>query len=105
MKAQDARGWTGLKRGCWVLIESRLHHALDLSLDEDRGWVRGSNAALVLGPFRRLVVSVANAWLDAVQTEKTCGSVGRFIRGFAHRDGGLHAVIFAKTPVSGRLFK
>ena len=52
----DARGWLKLKRGYWV-IESRLHHALDVSLDEDRSRVRQPNAALVLGLFRRLVVS------------------------------------------------
>jgi len=103
----DARGWIGLKRGYWV-IESRLHHALDISLDEDRSRVRQPNAALVLGLFRRLVVSVANAWLDAVQTEKTRWSVGRFMKRFAHRDGGpqrLHAVIFAKARLSWRLLK
>jgi len=32
----DALGWIKLKRGYWI-IESRLHHALDVSLDEDRG--------------------------------------------------------------------
>jgi hypothetical protein len=103
----DARGWIGLKRGYWV-IESRLHHALDISLDEDRSRVRQPNAALVLGLFRRLVVSVANAWLDAVQTQKTRWSVGRFMKRFAHRDGGpqrLHVLIFAKSPVARRLLK
>ena len=44
----DARGWLKLKRGYWV-IESRLHHALDVSLDEDRSRVRQPNAALLLG--------------------------------------------------------
>src|SRR2546429_8007610 len=36
----DALGWIKLKRGYWV-IESRLHHAVDVSLGEDRS--RGSN--------------------------------------------------------------
>ena len=40
----DALGWLKLKRGYWV-IESRLHHALDVSLDEDRSRVRNPNAA------------------------------------------------------------
>src|SRR2546425_10653260 len=44
----DAAGFLKLKRGYWV-IESRLHHALDVSLDEDRSRVRNGNAALVLG--------------------------------------------------------
>ena len=103
----DAQGWIQRKRGYWV-IESRLHHALDISLDEDRSRVRQPNAALMLGMFRRLVVSVANAWLDEVQTHKTRWSVGRFLKRFAHRDGGtqrLHALIFAKAPVAWRLLK
>lgn len=103
----DARGWIQLKRGYWV-IESRLHHSLDISLDEDRSRVRHTQAALVLAMFRRLVVSVANAWLDQVQTKKTRWSVRRFQQRFAHRDGGpqrLTALIFAKAPVSWRLPK
>jgi len=103
----DAAGWIKLKRGYWV-IESRLHHALDISLDEDRSRVRQPNAALTLALFRRLVVSVANAWLDEVQSEKTRWSVGRFLKRFAHRDGGpqrLHALIFAKPPVAWRLLR
>jgi hypothetical protein len=72
----DAAGWIKLKRGYWV-IESRLHHALDISLDEDRSRVRHPNAALVLGMFRRLVVSVAQAALEQVQTQKTRWSVRR----------------------------
>ena len=104
MEQLDARGWIKLKRGYWV-IESRLYHALDISLDEDRSRVRHRNAALVLGMFRRLVVSGANAWLDQVQSKKTRWSVGRFMKRFAHRDGGAHALIFAKAAPSWRLLK
>ena len=98
----DAAGWLKLKRGYWV-IESRLHHALDISLDEDRSRVRHTNAALVLGMFRRLVVSVAQAAIAQVQTKKTRWSVRRYQQRFAHRDGGaqrLQALIFAKSPIS-----
>lgn len=101
----DAAGWIKLKRGYWV-IESRLHHALDVSLDEDRSRVRNPNAALVLGMFRRLVVSVAQAAVEQVQTKKTRWSVRRYQHRFAHRDGGtarLHALVFAKSPTSWRL--
>src|SRR2546429_8065291 len=49
----DALGWIKLKRGYWV-IESRLHHALDVSLDADRSRVRDGNAALGFGVYRRL---------------------------------------------------
>ena len=103
----DAAGWIKLKRSYWV-IESRLHHALDVSLDEDRSRVRNANAALVLGMFRRLVVSVAQAAIDKVQTKKTRWSVRRYQQRFAHRDGGperLHALVFAKSPTSWRLQK
>lgn len=103
----DAAGWIKLKRGYWV-IESRLHHALDVSLDEDRSRVRNSNAALVLGMFRRLVVSVAQAAIAQVQTKKTRWSVRCYQQRFAHRDGGserLHALVFAKSPTSWRLQK
>lgn len=103
----DAAGWIKLKRGYWV-IESRLHHALDVSLDEDRSRVRNPNAALVLGLFRRLVVSVAQTAIAQVQTQRTRWSVRRYQQCFAHRDGGperLHALVFAKAPASWRLPK
>ena len=102
-----AAGWLALKRGYWV-IESGLHHPLDVSLDEDRSRVRNGNAALVLGMFRRLVVSVAQSWLATVRTSRTRWSVPRFQQRFAHRDGGcerLRALVFAKSPVSWRLPK
>jgi len=101
----DARGWLKLKRGYWV-IESRLHHALDISLDEDRSRLHQPNAALVLGLFRRLVVSVAQSAIARAQTKKTRWTVRRFQQRFAHRDGGpqrLHALIFAQTPSSWHL--
>lgn len=103
----DALGWIKLKRGYWV-IESRLHHALDVSLDEDRSRVRHPNAALVLGLFRRLVVSIAQAAIKQVQTQKTRWSVRRYQQRFAHRDGGptrLRALAFARNPTSWRLHK
>ena len=103
----NALGWIKLKRGYWV-IESRLHHALDVSLDEDRSRVRNANAALVLGMFRRLVVSVAQAAIQQVQTKKTRWSVRRYQQQFARRNGGpqrLHALVFANNPNSWRLQK
>lgn len=103
----EAKGWIKLKRGYWV-IESRLHYPLDLSLDEDRSRVRQPNAALVLGMFRRWVVSVADAWLNEVQSGKTRWSVGRFLKRFARRDGGsqrLNALIFAKPASAWQLLR
>jgi hypothetical protein len=103
----DALGWIKLKRGYWV-IESRLHHALDVSLDEDRSRVRNANAALVLGMFRRLVVSVAQAAIAQAQTKKTRWTVRPYQQRFSRRDGGperLHALVFAKHPNSWRFPK
>jgi hypothetical protein len=71
----QALGWLKLKRNYWV-IESRLHHPVDVSLGEDRSRVRHPNAALVLGMFRRVMVSCALAWLAAMQTTKTRYSMG-----------------------------
>ena len=103
----DARGWLRLKRGFWI-IESKLHQALDVSLDEDRSRVRNVNAALVLGLFRRLVVSLAVAAIAAVQTRKTRWSVRRYQQQFAHRHGGperLRALVFANNPTAWKLTK
>jgi len=68
--------------------------SLDVSLDEDRSRVRNANAALVLGMFRRLVVSVAQAAIVEVQTKKSRWIARRFQQRFCRRDGGperLHA--------------
>ena len=97
-----AAGWLKPKRGYW-LIESRLHPPLDVSLGEDRSRVRHANAALVLGMFRRVVVSCAQAWLAAVQRVKTRYSAGRFLKQFARSDGGparLWALVFAQVPTA-----
>jgi len=59
-----------------------------VSLEEDQSRVRQPNAALVLGMFRRVVVSWAQAWLAAGQTRQTRFSVRRFQKQFARRDGG-----------------
>ena len=50
-----------IKRDYWG-IESKLHYRLDNVLDEDRSRVRNPNAALILGMFRRVVVSFAIPW-------------------------------------------
>ena len=46
----DAAGLLKLKRGYWVM-ESRLHHALDVTLGEDHSRVRNPKAALALSLF------------------------------------------------------
>jgi hypothetical protein len=79
-----------------------------VSLEEDRSRVRNPNAALVLGMFRRVVVSCAQGWLAAVQTRQTRFSVRRFQKQFERRNGGpqrLAALVFAKAPTAWRLAK
>ncbi len=102
-----AAGGLQLKRDYWI-IESRLHHPLDVSLKEDDSRVRHPNAALVLGMFRRVVVSFACAWLATVQKRQTRFSVRRFQKQFRRRDGGaarLEALVFANSPTAWRLAK
>ena len=65
----QAKGLLALKRNYWV-IESRLHHCLDMSLQEDLSRVRQPNSAFVLGVIRRVVLSLANAAVDRVRKQK-----------------------------------
>lgn len=91
-----------LKRGYWV-VESRLHHCLDITLREDESRVRTPNAARVLGTIRRVVVSLANAAVDQARAKhpKTKHNTGTFQHQFSSARGGrerLRALIFAKRP-------
>lgn len=102
LEALQAQGMLGLKRGYWV-IESRLHHCLDITLGEDRSRVRTPKAARVLGTIRRVVVSLANAAVDQARKKnpKTKCNTGSFQKRFRSARGGrerLHALIFAKSP-------
>jgi hypothetical protein len=49
-----------IKRCYWV-IESRLHHALDVTLGEDHSRVHNSKPAFALSMFRRAAVSLVQA--------------------------------------------
>lgn len=105
----DAAGLLKLKRGYWT-IESRLHHALDVTLAEDHSRVRNPKAAFALSLFRRLVVSLAQAWLAQCRKLNPCSraTTRKFQKRFLRRDGGperLEALIFSKRPVSWRLPK
>ena len=98
----QAEGLLRLKRGYWV-IESRLHHCLDVTLQEDLSRVRSPKAALVLGMIRRVIVSLANAAVDRVrQTQpKTKANTKSFRQRYRSARGGrerLHALLFAKNP-------
>ena len=103
----DAASFLKLKRGYWV-IESRLHHALDVTLGEDHSRVHHPQAAFALSLFRRVVVSFAQAWLEECRkiNPRTRATTRKFQKRFLHRDGGparLQALIFAKSPHSWRL--
>ena len=105
----DALGFLKLKRGYWV-IESRLHHALDVTLGEDQSRVRNSQAAFALSLFRRVVVSFAQVWLEQCRklNPHSRTTTRKFQKRFLHRDGGperLQALIFSKSPASWRLPK
>jgi predicted transposase YbfD/YdcC len=98
----QAGAMLSLKRGYWV-VESRLHHCLDITLREDQSRVRTPNAARVLGTIRRVVVSLANAAVNRARTNnpKTKANTGTFQKRFKSARGGrerLHALIHAKFP-------
>lgn len=98
----QAAGMLKFKRGYWV-IESRLHHCLDISMQEDLSRVRTPNSARVLGTIRRVVLSLANAAVDAAKKRnpKTKANTKSFRQRFlSAREGTrrLQALIFSKHP-------
>ena len=98
----QAQGLLKLRRGYWV-VESRLHHCLDITLEEDKSRVRHPKAARVLGTIRRVVMSFANEAVNRMRKRnpKTkCGTVA-YQKTFRSARGGkerLHALVFAKNP-------
>lgn len=97
-----ARAMLSLKRGYWV-VESRLHHCLDITLREDESRVRTPKAARVLGTIRRVVVSFANAAVNRARKKnpKSKCNTGTFQSRFKSARGGrerLHALIHTKFP-------
>ena len=98
----QAQGLLQLKRQYWV-IESRLHHCLDISMQEDLSRVRTPNAARVLGMIRRVVLSLSNAAVDKArkQNPKTKFNTKSFRQRYLTARGGrerLQALIFAQNP-------
>lgn len=97
-----AQGMLQLKRGYWV-IESRLHHCLDMTMQEDLSRVRNPNAARVLGTIRRVVLSLANAAIDHLRKSqpKTKANTKRYRQRFLSARRGPHrlqALLFCKYP-------
>lgn len=98
----QAQGMLSLKRGYWV-VESRLHHCLDITLREDQSRVRTPGPARILGTIRRVVVSLANAAVNQARklNPKTKCTTRSFQKRFRSARGGrerLHALVFAKCP-------
>jgi len=98
----QAEGMLAFKRGYWV-VESRLHHCLDISLQEDQSRVRTPRAARVLGTLRRVILSLANAAVDLARRRnpKTKANTKTFQQQFRSARGGrerLRALVFAKSP-------
>lgn len=98
----EAAGLLRLKRNYWV-IESRLHHCLDLTMGEDTSRVRTPNSAWVLGMIRRVELSLSNAAVDVARqaNPKTKFNTKKFQQAFRTACGGrerLKALIFAKSP-------
>lgn len=98
----QAAGMLELKRGYWV-IESRLHHCLDITMQEDLSRVRDPNAARVLGTIRRVILSLANAAVDRWRKDhpKTKANTKTFRQRFLSAQRGrnrLYALVFSKHP-------
>ena len=98
----QAKGMLSLKRDYWI-VESRLHHCLDITLREDESRVRTPKAARLLGTIRRVVVSLANAAVNRARKKnpKSKGNTGTFQSRFRSARGGperLRALIHAKLP-------
>ncbi|MHB1310273.1 MAG: hypothetical protein ACYC23_24670, partial [Limisphaerales bacterium] len=98
----QAKGMLSLKRGYWI-VESRLHHCLDITLREDESRVRTPKAARILGTIRRVVVSLANAAVNRARMKnpKSKCNTGTFQSRFKSARGGpqrLRALIHAKLP-------
>jgi hypothetical protein len=93
-----------LKRGYWV-IESRLHHCLDATMQEDFSRVRHPQAARVLGVLRRILLSLANAALDHLHqaSPKTKANTKTYRQRFLSARQGSHRLdrlIFWPLPGS-----
>ena len=102
LEQMQALGLLQLKRQYWV-IESRLHHCLDVSMQEDLSRVRTPRSALVLGMIRRVVLSLSNAAVDRARKKnpKTKSNTKSFRQRFLSARGGrerLQALIFAQNP-------
>ena len=98
----QAQRMLSLKRG-YCVVESRLHHCLDIRLCEDQSRVRTPSTERVRGTIRRVVMSLANAAVNrkGKKHPKTKCNTNRFQKRFRSARGGrerLRSLIFAKHP-------
>ena len=98
----QSEGTLRLKRGYWV-IESRVHHCLDVTMQEDLSRVRNPNAARILGTIRRIVLSLTNAALDQIRKAKpkTKANTKLYRQRFLSARHGrrrLYSLLFCKIP-------
>jgi len=98
----QAKNMLSFRRNYWV-VESRLHHCLDISMREDDSRVRIPRAARILGSIRRIVLSLSNAAVDRSRKKnpKTKDNTKSFRQRFLSTRGGrerLQALIFSKSP-------
>ena len=98
----QSEGMLRLKRGYWV-IESRLHHCLDVTMQEDLSRVRNANAAQILGTIRRVMLSLSNAALDRLRKTKpkTKANTKTYRQRFLSARRGrhrLHSLLHCKIP-------
>ena len=102
-ESADANDIKEIKRKYWR-IESDLHYRLDNVLDEDRSRVRNSNAALVLGMFRRVAVSIGIAWTRERKKVDERVSTRKFLE---HLDTENHRrgfdLVTAKSPAAWKI--
>lgn len=98
----QAEGLLALKRRYWV-IESRLHHCLDVTMQEDLSRVRTPNSARVLGTIRRILITFSNAAIDQKRKQNPkakCSTKSIRQRFLSARDGSqrLEDLIFSNFP-------
>jgi hypothetical protein len=82
--------WLGLEQQRWG-VENRNHHTLDVSHREDQSRVAQSNAATVLGIFRRLSNAFKHVWAQG-RPKRQATSLD-WLEHNAHHRGALIALI------------
>jgi len=92
--------WLQLNRAAWG-IEAGTHQRLDVSHNEDRCRIRGSNGIWVMGMFRRLSNSLFMEWRSRQRKpEQETTTDFQTVMAEEHRQRALRTVL-AKNPTFG----